>query len=841
MAEYRLSYKRGKVGYVGSHAAYILRESKYKYKEDLIYKEYGNLPQFSGNNALDFWCAADEFEGVNRNAYREFELNIPNELNHQEAINLIKDFVTKEIGENFPYTFAIHESFNKETGEKNLHCHLMFSERKLDNIEREKERFFKKANTKNPSLGGAKKDRLWQSKERLLQLRKSWEILQNTSLEKNGFSERVDCRSLAERRKEALEQGDLNKAESLERKAINLSGKVIKKLKTVGYSKLSDKEKKQVDDFNQAKKLKKEKERKLNIRKGKIIPEEFEIIERLDEINKLDEGAIKKLTLNIITKGELNKNYYELRRVEKSLIANPTNEILLRKKSNLENKILELADTHILSYKYNRIVEQLKRDLVREKEMHLENLKNIYKKEYTVSKKDYDDEVTRNTAIKIKEKYTKKNTLELMYKLEEFKLVSSNYKATQILTNYKIEGITKSTLKYKEELKAKNTALINARLFSNESSIKVLENDIKELNLKIEKNNTQSNNIINELNKKHSIEELDKLTNLIDNNTSIERSVINEILQNRLEERNSLPTFERHRTLIMDNINLMADLERNKTLYNYFIEKNNPEKYSKSIFLTGVNIEIISNVIETKYNDLEKINSVDKNIVFNEIRTNEKNNISMLNDKEIKIKTAITNINELLSSDPVKEKLTSIDLITINKVSKGKFSSNYKVIQSLENEKERLEKEYTSSNFLKKPFIMKEIKTKEKELSIYYEVERKIIQRYKNNKSFNQEKENIISSFKKSLSKLEKDLKIINNERSLAFKKLQIIKEIEDKKYIKERGIKLTPNSIRKLYNTNKFKELSFNLSEVLQTQEERGYNNLEIKLEREKERGISL
>ena len=119
MAEYRLSYKRGKSGYANSHAAYILREHKYQYKEDLIYKEYGNLPKFSGNNALDFWYAADEFEGINRNAYREFELNIPNELSHQEAINLIKGFVTKEIGENFPYTFAIHESFNKETGEKN--------------------------------------------------------------------------------------------------------------------------------------------------------------------------------------------------------------------------------------------------------------------------------------------------------------------------------------------------------------------------------------------------------------------------------------------------------------------------------------------------------------------------------------------------------------------------------------------------------------------------------------------------------------------------------------------------------------------------------------------------
>lgn len=839
MAEYRLSYKRGKSGYANSHAAYILREHKYQYKEDLIYKEYGNLPKFSGNNALDFWYAADEFEGINRNAYREFELNIPNELNHQEAINLIKDFVTKEIGENFPYTFAIHESFNKETGEKNLHCHLMFSERKLDNIEREKEVFFKKANTKNPSLGGAKKDRIWKSKERLLQLRKSWEILQNSSLEKNGFSERVDCRSLAERRKEALEQGDLNKAESLERDAINLSGKVMRKMEIMGYNKLSQEEKKQVDNFNQAKKLKKEKERKLNIRKGKIIPKEFEIIERLDEINKFDEGAIKRLTLNILTKGELNQNYYELRRVERALITAPTSKILLKKKSNLESKIREIADTHVLSYKYNRITEQLKRDLAREKEMHLENLKNVYKKEYTVSKKDFDEEKTKNIAIKLRGKYTKKDTLELMYKLEELNLVSSNYKATQILTNYKLESLTKSSLRYKEELKAKNNALINARLFSNELSIKVLENDIKELNSKLEKNTLESNNILNELNKKHSLEELDKLTNLIENNTSIEKSVINEILENRLAKRDSLPTFEHHRTLIIDNINLMTDLEKNKKLYTYFIEKNNPEKYGKSIYLTGVKIEVISNIINTRYNEVKGINIVDKNTIFNEIRAKEKNNIAILNDREIRVKTAITNITELLSSDPVRNNLTSIDLITINKISEGKFSFNYRIIESLEEKKQDLEKQFNSSNFLKKPFIMKEIKTKEKELSTYYELERKIIEISKNNKSFNQEKEKITLDFTKSLSKLEKDLKIINSEKSLSFKKLQIIKEIEERKYIKEKDIKLSINPIRKLYNTHKFKELSYNLNEVLQTHEERGYNNLEIKLE--KERSISL
>ena len=96
-----------------------------------------------------------------------------------------------------------------------------------------------------------------------------------------------------------------------------------------------------------------------------------------------------------------------------------------------------------------------------------------------------------------------------------------------------------------------------------------------------------------------------------------------------------------------------------------------------------------------------------------------------------------------------------------------------------------------------------------------------------------------IKMIRENSQNFTEDLKIINSEKSLSFKKLQIIKEIEERKYIKEKDIKLSINPIRKLYNTHKFKELSYNLNEVLQTHEERGYNNLEIKLE--KERSISL
>ena len=76
-----------------------------------------------------------------------------------------------------------------------------------------------------------KSDRAWQKKYRLLELRKSWEVEANLVLEKYGFEERIDCRSLKDREEEALKNGDFEKAELLDREAINLPKKVVRKLK----------------------------------------------------------------------------------------------------------------------------------------------------------------------------------------------------------------------------------------------------------------------------------------------------------------------------------------------------------------------------------------------------------------------------------------------------------------------------------------------------------------------------------------------------------------------------------------------------------------------------------
>ena len=74
----------------------------------------------------------------------------------------------------------------------------MFTTRALDGIERSKELFFKRANSKHPEQGGAKKDRSWQPKERLLELRESWETYCNSALKRAGYDALIDRRTLKE-------------------------------------------------------------------------------------------------------------------------------------------------------------------------------------------------------------------------------------------------------------------------------------------------------------------------------------------------------------------------------------------------------------------------------------------------------------------------------------------------------------------------------------------------------------------------------------------------------------------------------------------------------------------
>jgi hypothetical protein len=203
MASYHLTVKTGEKGCGASHASYISREDKYANKdkyEDLEHTQHGNMPSWAKDNPLLLWKAADEFERANGTTYREFEIALPRELTKEQRQDLVNEFIKNEIGEKHAYQYAIHCPKAGIEGKDQPHAHIMFCERINDGIERTPDQFFKRANTKNPALGGAKKANVSQSytqrKEALTDLRSRWADVQNQHLEKHGHAVRVDHRSL---------------------------------------------------------------------------------------------------------------------------------------------------------------------------------------------------------------------------------------------------------------------------------------------------------------------------------------------------------------------------------------------------------------------------------------------------------------------------------------------------------------------------------------------------------------------------------------------------------------------------------------------------------------------
>lgn len=223
-----------------SKADYICREGKWnkgKKAEELFYREHGNMPAWAQDNPREFWKASEEFESAKGGtSYRELEFALPNELTLKQQIELTRSFVAEHFGKDFVYTYAIHsKNAAMKNGVKNPHAHIIFCDRKLDGIQRNRQTFFKRADKKNPERGGAVKDRdRWTGANRdqyLKYMRHSWAELQNMALEKHAHPSRVDHRTLKSQREAALQKGDFQKAKELNRlPQVHLGEKIVSKL-----------------------------------------------------------------------------------------------------------------------------------------------------------------------------------------------------------------------------------------------------------------------------------------------------------------------------------------------------------------------------------------------------------------------------------------------------------------------------------------------------------------------------------------------------------------------------------------------------------------------------------
>jgi hypothetical protein len=206
MASYHLSAKAGKVGSGAAHADYIARIGRYasKSKDDLEHAESGNLPDWASGDPRAFWEAADLYERKNGYVYREFEVALPRELDPEQRLALVREFIEKELP-NHTYTFAIHNPKAAIDGGEQPHAHIMYSERIQDGIQRTAETHFKRANKKSPELGGCAKISRFacgktttEAREALKEIRGYWANLQNRYLEEHGHEARVDHRTLKE-------------------------------------------------------------------------------------------------------------------------------------------------------------------------------------------------------------------------------------------------------------------------------------------------------------------------------------------------------------------------------------------------------------------------------------------------------------------------------------------------------------------------------------------------------------------------------------------------------------------------------------------------------------------
>lgn len=211
-----------------SHVEYINREKAFKKRGGCVYKGH-RLPKWANDSPNAFFQEADKHSPSDVRRYLELEFALPNELTLEQNVEIIHTFIEKELPHNY-YTFAIHDKIGALSEDThNLHCHLMFSPRIIDDIEAKHERgktiYFKyplRRNAKNQSeknrrAHGAPIDRKWAERGFLKELRKDFADVVNGMLERYGHVDRVDHRTLKSQREEALRNGDVVLAEILNR------------------------------------------------------------------------------------------------------------------------------------------------------------------------------------------------------------------------------------------------------------------------------------------------------------------------------------------------------------------------------------------------------------------------------------------------------------------------------------------------------------------------------------------------------------------------------------------------------------------------------------------------
>ena len=126
---------------------------------------------------------------------REVRVAIPRELRPDDGRALVRDYAQRAFVDRGMVADLAHHGGQGE----NPHAHIMLTTRSI-----------------SPE-GFGPKNRDWNTKAQLATWREDWAASANRALERRGHAERIDHRTLAAQRDEALQRGDTARAETLDR------------------------------------------------------------------------------------------------------------------------------------------------------------------------------------------------------------------------------------------------------------------------------------------------------------------------------------------------------------------------------------------------------------------------------------------------------------------------------------------------------------------------------------------------------------------------------------------------------------------------------------------------
>lgn len=732
MAIYRLNTSNGRVGSASPHANYIMGEGEYKYKQNEIIYQAHHMP--NDLTPHEFWKLADDNEPVNGRTYREFKITLPHEFSKEENIELLNEFIKKELGNDYYYSVVIHDKESSEKGINNVHAHLMFSERKIDGIERKPEKFFRKFCHTNPAKGGAKKEPSWTKREKLLEIRKDWEDILNQRLEEKGI-EKVSCKSLKEQKKEAIEAGDYDKAEYCDRQPVHVPGYILKK----DVEKMELDELEQLNAYHINKEIYREaKEIYKNSLKSKEQKEVFsELDNRIDSLNK--EIHSNKYTFDNFSIAEANFNMLS-REIYKT-------EFLLQK-DNLEREVIRQ-----IAPEYDSLLLQK------------ENLINIYESEKSKNI-DVDSDAFYKKLAEIDDKLS---SLPAPNSLEVFE--TSKEKIREELEK-KLENYKLNQLKFKKDLddiKANigsvvfNHQLLAKEFRSNFERTVECKYELRDLDRKLNRynNNLNREKLHNSALNIYSKGEFNKINNLI---TALQNQI--GILEPKVFYKTGATEEIREKNkkdLEILNQKLAKAQEQMKAFENKYGNKN-----------AQIKIAHIEANMEKKYRDLITKALLDKQLLTIELELVHKRLVNApLNNKEVrniidkyslnhnifasKIEKNTAIINKL--NNNLKDK--NLSNLTLNKLSGGIYYKIIKEYSNLSDKFKSIDKDLANIKFyeIEKRISLNKDKKIIKDKLEGLEKEYNQIKSMTNSKEFNETFKNLKNSFEKIVADKKSEIR----------------------------------------------------------------------------------